>query len=233
MKAVILAGGRGTRLQSVISDVPKPMAPVCGRCFLDFILELIRKNGITDCILCVQHMAEAIMGHYGDGSEYGVDIGYSTEEKPMGTAGAIGMLQDRLKQTFLVVNGDTFSDIDIAALSKQHTQREAAVTIALVLQNDCSRFGRVKTDRQGYITGFTEKDHSGKSGWINAGVYMFEPCVLDMIPSGTPYSIERHLLPELLSGEEKILGYKSTAAFFDIGIPRDYFNFNRWAEKNL
>lgn len=201
------------------------MAPVGNKFFLEIILELLKKNGITDLIFCVCHMADKIINYFGDGSKAGVKINYSLEDIPLGTGGAIGLLRDALKETFCVLNGDTYQELALKHCIAQHKLSGALGTMALVKIRDTSRYGQVKTDPVGYVTGFREKGAGVQESFINSGFYVFEPAVFDYIPQNKIVSLERDVLPAIIEDDQKISTYRDVRNFFDIGIPEDYYNF--------
>ena len=228
MKVIILAGGLGTRLYPVMKDLPKPMAPVGNKCFLEIILELMKKNGLTDFIFCVRHMAEKIVEYFGDGSRFGVKIRYSTEKVPLGTGGAIGLLRYVIKETFCVLNGDTYQELDVEQCIAQHKSSGAIGTMTLLKVGDSSRYGQVITDQGGYVTDFHEKGNVVQDSYINTGLYVLEPAVFDYIHQNKFVSLEKDVFSAILEDDKKINTYKNVKNFFDIGIPEDYFDFLRW-----
>lgn len=228
MHAIVLAGGLGTRLYPVLKDLPKPMVPVGNQHFLEIILELMKKNGFMDFIFCVCHMAEKIINYFGDGSRAGVKISYSIEDCPLGTGGAIGLLRNVIKETFCVLNGDTYQELDLQRCIAQHQASEAIGTMTVAKVRDSSRYGQVLTYPDGYVSGFMEKGTGIQEGLINAGLYILEPAVFDYIPQNKFVSFEKDVLPAILEDHKKIGTYRDVDHFFDIGIPADYYNFVRW-----
>jgi NDP-sugar pyrophosphorylase family protein len=229
MNVIILAGGFGTRLQSVINGLPKPMAPVGRRPFLEYLLDNLKKNGFYNFIFCLHYLAEKVKAHFSDGSKFGVRINYSLEEEPLGTAGAIGLLRDRFDDAFCVVNADTYLEINVQDFIAQHEKRQAFATMALVRVCNPERYGQVGLDDRWRVTGFTEKGQSQiRDGYINAGFYLFDPEVFTYIPANKFVSLEKDVFPAMLKKGEKVYGYPHVANFFDVGIPQDYFKFCRW-----
>lgn len=222
MDAIILCGGKGTRLASVVSDVPKPMAPVCGRPFLDYILwNLSREGLIKRFIMATGYLGHKIRDHYGE-SYRGISIIYSQEESSLGTAGAIIRLSSEIKLSplFVAVNGDSFVKINISELIREIRQDIYAV-IGLYYTLDTSRYGQVEI-QDGYITSFKEKANDPKAGWINTGIYLFR---LESIASWKDHlknlSLEREILPVMATNRQ--LASCSTALdFIDIGTPESY-----------
>jgi len=228
MKVIILAGGLGTRLYPVIKNLPKPMAPVGDKCFLEILLALLKMNGLTDLTFCVCHMADKVKDYFDDGSRLGVQISYSTEDVPLGTGGAIGLLRNVFSETFCVLNGDTYQELDIQRCITRHRESGAIATMSVAKVQDSFRYGQVITDLDGYVTAFCEKGAGGQENLINTGLYILEPAVFDYIPENEVVSLERDVLPVLLEDEKKIRAYQEVKNFFDIGIPEDYSCFRSW-----
>lgn len=228
VKAVVLAGGFGTRLQTAVKDVPKPMAPVGDRCFLDFLLENLVVCGIKEYVFCVHYMAEKIKDYLGNGNKLGISIDYSVEERPMGTAGAVGLLRNKLNETFCVINADTYIEVDLRDCLKWHREKKAVATLCTVKVSDSDRYGALNFDSDWRILNFGEKVKTGKGQWINGGVYIFEPYIFKNIPENKNISMEREVFPLLLKSNEKIYGYPTETNFFDIGVPDDYYSFQKF-----
>lgn len=232
MQAVILAGGLGSRLHTILKDVPKPIAPVGNRSFLEFELENMKRNGINDFIFCVHHMSDKIIDYFGDGRRFGIKIEYSVEESPLGTGGAIGLLRDRLHEAFLVLNGDTYLELELQKCIEKHISSNATATMAVIKVKDSSRYGHVETDHNGCVVRFCEKDtRLMENQQINAGLYVLEPEIFDYIPQNEFVSFEKEVLPSLLKNNKKIITYPYVENFFDIGIPDDYYSFLQWTSK--
>jgi len=224
MKALILAGGLGTRLQGVVSDRPKPMALIAGKPFLEHQIHLLKKQGVTEIILAVHHMADKIKSYFGNGRFWHVNISYSEEEIPLGTGGAIKNAEKFLDSTFLVINGDTYSPIDLKNLIDFHKSQNSLATLSLKEFNDISDYGGViLIDKK--ITQFIEKENSGP-GIINRGVYVFEPEILNYIPPGIKVSLESEIFPNLVK-ENKLHGHLDESYFIDIGKPETYKEFKK------
>lgn len=219
-EAVILAGGFGTRLKSVIADVPKPMAPVAGKPFLAYLLNYLSVYGITRCVLSVGYKSEAIIDYFGN--EYkGIQLAYAVENEPLGTGGGLfNALKDCLETEVLVLNGDTRFDVDLADLAEFHAKKNADVTLALKPLNDTSRYGTVKLNEEGRIIKFCEKrENTTGEGLINAGCYIFNQR-LAAKKSGA-FSLEKDFFEKELN-QLHIFGFVEDAYFIDIGIPEDY-----------
>jgi D-glycero-alpha-D-manno-heptose 1-phosphate guanylyltransferase len=220
LTCAILVGGLGTRLRSVLPDAPKPMAPVSGRPFLEYLLAQISSSGCTDIVLCVGYKAEAIANYFGDGSKYGLEIRYSQEQELLGTAGALSIARSKIRSDpFLVMNGDSYCAIDFAALVNQHQLRGAKATIATTWVDDQSRYGNLVLGSEDSIVGFREKGEASGSGYINAGIYLLNQSVLDLIPNGKCYSIERDIFPALAG--KGLYAFKTSGMFIDMGIPSE------------
>ena len=178
MKAVVMAGGEGTRLRPLTSNQPKPMVPVVGKPCMEHILDLLRKHGIEEVIVTLAFMPQAIRSYFGDGESLGLSIEYSVEESPLGTAGSVRLAgTERLDETFLVISGDALCDVDLTALLEDHRKSESAVTIGLKSVENPLEFGIVVTDEDGRIERFLEKPSWGQvfSDTINTGIYVVEP----------------------------------------------------------
>jgi D-glycero-alpha-D-manno-heptose 1-phosphate guanylyltransferase len=219
MKAIILAGGKGTRLQSVISDIPKPMAPVGGKPFLEYLLLQLKSWRIYDVILSVCYKKESIMTYFSNGSRWGMNISYVQEQVPLGTGGAIRVaMQTCDDQNILVTNGDSFFNVDMSDLIAFHGKKNARVTLALLAMADTGRYGRVILNENAEISEFREKQGNSE-GLINAGVYVINRNVLSYMPEG-PCSFETEILPRLTGNG--LYGQVQNGFFIDIGIPEDY-----------
>lgn len=219
MKAIILAGGLGTRLRDVVKDVPKPMAPIAGKPFLEYlVLQLVRWK-IKEVILSVGYKGDVVKAYFGNGSNFGVDIRYSEEKEPLGTGGAIRQSLAYIDdEQFIVMNGDTFLNVDFDELVSSHHAWQAKATISLVQTQDASRYGRVERNEKGEVVRFVEKSPEG-DGSINGGVYIFHRGTFDSIPSGN-VSLEKEILPSLVN--QGLYGIIAHGFFIDIGVPHDY-----------
>jgi NDP-sugar pyrophosphorylase family protein len=219
--AIILAGGLGTRLRPVVSDAPKSMAQVAGRPFMEYLLAQLRSNGFDRAVICAGFMAEALMSHFGDGREWGIDLAYSLESEARGTAGALKLADPMLTtETWLLMNGDSLFDISLQDLVDEHRSHPALVTIALARVDGDDRYGRVTLNADGIVTAFTEKTPSTTPGLINSGLYIIERQLLDLIPADRPVSLEREVIPALVGRD--VRGRAFDGYFIDIGIPADY-----------
>lgn len=229
MNAVILAGGAGTRLREVVRERPKPMAFVGERPFLEYVVVQLHHWGFRNIVLAVGYKGEMIEAHFNSGDRWGVRIKYSNEDRPLGTGGAV---RESLRlidsECFLLMNGDTFADLDLGELRTRHRMYGKAGTIGLVHRDDCSRYGRVETDESGNVVSFIEKGAAG-AGWINCGVGIYQkPAILEMTPPG-PCSLERDVLPRLIP--DRLGAYLEDTFFVDIGLPDDYLSTRERPER--
>jgi NDP-sugar pyrophosphorylase family protein len=221
LEAVVLAGGKGTRLRSVVSDRPKPMAPVGGKPFLEWLIRDLRKQGVERLILSTGHMSASIESYFGSGEAFGLEIVYSREDAPLGTGGAVKLALPKLQgQRFFALNGDSYCDFSLSALLHAHVEKAASATLWLVSVDDSQRFGAVSLNGNREITEFWEKSAVGRSGLINAGIYLLERYLIDRMPADTALSLERDLFPGLIG--KGIMGIVGSGPFIDIGTPESY-----------
>ena len=219
MKAVVMAGGEGTRLRPLTSNQPKPMVPVVGKPCMEHILELLRDHGMNEVIVTVAFLPQAIRSYFGEGETLGMQIGYSVEESPLGTAGSVRLAAKQLDETFLVISGDALCDLDLTALVDFHKEKGAAVTIGLKSVENPLEFGIVVTDEEGRIERFLEKPSWGQvfSDTINTGIYVLEPEVLKHVPTDRPHDFSKELFPYLLEMGRPLYGYVMDGYWQDIG----------------
>jgi D-glycero-alpha-D-manno-heptose 1-phosphate guanylyltransferase len=216
---VILAGGSGTRLRPILSDRPKVLAPVGGRPFLFYLLDQLSEGGIRKVVLCTGYLAEQVKSVVG-GRYRDLEILYSQEDRPLGTAGALGRALPLLdSDPILVFNGDSYCDLDLPPFLKWHTQKNALGSLALVRHEDAARFGCVNFDSSGSILRFGEKEATG-SGWINAGIYLLSQRLLRAIPRGREASMEYEIFPNFV--RKGLFGFPEGRRFIDIGTPASY-----------
>ena len=228
MKAVVMAGGEGTRLRPLTSNQPKPMVPIVGKPCMEHILELLGRNGFDDVIVTLAFMPQSIRSYFGDGESLGLSIGYSVEESPLGTAGSVRLASGKLDDTVLVISGDALCDIDLARLVEFHKERGAAVTIGLKSVENPLEFGIVVTDEDGRVERFLEKPSWGQvfSDTINTGIYVLEPEVLKHVPTDRPYDFSKELFPLLLEMGRPLYGMVCDGYWQDIGNLDDYRQAN-------
>jgi glucose-1-phosphate cytidylyltransferase len=228
MQAILLCGGMGTRLRSVVSDRPKPMADICGKPFLQYLLEMLRDKGITEVIFALGYMGEMIEEYFQDGSAFGLKIAYSYEEEPLGTGGAIrNALPKILEEEVLVLNADTYFPMDYQGLYRFHQENDGDFSLATRAVPDISRYGAVRRDAAGRIMVWNEKLEDGGqplAGEINGGIYVMKKSLIAEIPEGKQ-SLEQDCIPKWLSEGKRIFGLPFDGYFMDIGIPKDYQQF--------
>jgi len=225
MQALILAGGKGTRLRPLTVYTPKPIVPICNRPFLLYQIDTLRRAGVTDITLSLSYQPEKIEQQLGDGSNFGVKLKYTVEPQPMGTAGAYKFAEDLIREPTVVFNGDVLTDLDLKVMIRQHQQRGATASIFLIPVEDASMYGVVETDEEGRVHRFVEKPKPGETDCrnINAGAYVLEPKVLDLIPKGENYSFEYALFPKLLEQGEPFFAHIPPRTYWlDIGTPARY-----------
>ncbi|MCX5809848.1 MAG: nucleotidyltransferase family protein [Proteobacteria bacterium] len=222
LDVIILAGGKGTRLSSILSDIPKPMAPINGRPFLDILLSQLNSYpDIKNVILAVGYKSDIIMAKYRDYATYDFKILFSEEKVLLGTGGAIKKaLSLTNTEDVLVLNGDSYIDFDIDSLINFYKTNSASMTIVLKEISDSNRYGSVKIDDQLRILSFEEKGSSNHTGLINAGVYLIKKNLFDNIEEDHEISFERQILPVLIKGNT--CGYITSGRFIDIGVPETY-----------
>ncbi len=221
LDVIILCGGKGSRLQSVVSDRPKSMALIRGRPFLEWQLVMLRKKGFKNIVLCTGYMEWKIREYFGDGHNIGLQIRYSEEREPMGTGGAIRWAWSRRHtQSALVLNGDSWCDVDLAELIQFHEERDAIGTLALTKVSDSQRFGHVTLCDKGTVSAFSEKGQTMSSEWINAGMYVLSGSLVASIPEHGSVSLEHEVFPRWV--EKGLYGFEGIHEFFDIGTPASY-----------
>lgn len=222
--AVVLVGGKGTRLRPLTLSAPKPMLPTAGLPFLTHLLSRIAAAGIEHVILVTSYKPAVFEAEFGDGSALGLQIEYVTEEHPLGTGGGIANVAGKLRNdTAMVFNGDVLSGADLAQLLDFHRSNRADVTLQLVRVGDPRAFGCVPTNEEDRVVAFLEKTEDPPTDQINAGCYVFERNVIDRIPQGREVSVEREVFPALLAdGDCKIYGYVDASYWRDMGTPEDF-----------
>lgn len=225
MQAILLAGGLGTRLRSVVSDRPKPMALIEGRPFMEYVTRELVRSKIQDIIFAVGYKGSMVEEHFGDGGRFGFHASYAYEETLLGTAGAIKnaggfITEDR----FFVLNADTFYQIDYTRLKR--IQDAQNLDMALVLREvpDVSRYGQAILDEEGILTAFNEKTEEARKGTINGGIYLMKRELLAAIPEGK-VSLENDMIPRWLEEGRRLGGFVNDGYFIDIGIPEAYYQF--------
>jgi mannose-1-phosphate guanylyltransferase/phosphomannomutase len=218
MKAVIMAGGEGTRLRPLTSNQPKPMLPVANKPMMEHIVRLLRRHQITDVVVTVAYLASVIRKYFGDGSDMGVQLFYAMEETPLGTAGSVKNAADELDEPFLVISGDALTDIDLDAVRAFHQDKGSMATVVLKRTENPLDFGIVIVEEDGKIARFLEKPGWGQvfSDTINTGIYIFEPEILDFIPDG-PADFSEDVFPRLVEKGAPLYGYVTEGYWCDVG----------------
>ncbi|WP_199433970.1 sugar phosphate nucleotidyltransferase [Qaidamihabitans albus] len=221
--AVILVGGKGTRLRPLTLSAPKPMLPTAGVPFLSHLLSRIRAAGIEHVVLGTSYRAEVFEEHFGDGSAFGLEIDYVVEDEPLDTGGAIRNVAGKLRaEDAVIFNGDILSGADLGALVGAHRAAAADVTLQLQRVADPSRFGSVPTDDNGRVTAFLEKTPNPPTDQVNAGCYVFRRSVIEAIPAGRRVSVERETFPGLLDAGARVQGFVDSSYWLDVGTPEAF-----------
>lgn len=226
MRAIILAGGKGTRLRPYTVAIPKPLVPVDGdKPILGVLIEQLKKSGFTHITLAVSHMADIIMAYCGDGSRWGVKIDYSREEKPLHTIGALTVIPD-LPENFLVINGDTLTDLNYGKFLKEHIRRGNRVSVAAQNRNMPIEFGVVSFDKKGHLKKFQEKP--AHYSHVTMGINCLHRSVIEALPKGEFYGFDA-LMYDSLKKKQKVWIHQHQGFWLDIGRPADY----QWAVENI
>lgn len=222
MQALILVGGLGTRLREIAKDIPKVMVDIKGKPFLEYLILQLKKYNLNDIVLCIGYLKEKIESYFGNGNHLGVNIVYSEEPKPLGTGGAINFAEHLInKDNFIVMNGDSFFDIDLKELISHHLNKKALATMALAEVKEIKRFGSVKIDKNGIIKSFKEKEQKANSNLINGGIYVLNKEIFKYIPKDKSVSLEKEIFPKFVNSN-RFYGISFNNYFIDIGIPKDY-----------
>ncbi|MHA1379214.1 MAG: sugar phosphate nucleotidyltransferase [Candidatus Helarchaeota archaeon] len=228
MKAVILAGGKGTRLRPLTSNIPKPLAPIVNTPMIVHTINLLKKHGFNDIIITIGYLGNQIEDLLGSGEDLGVRISYFKEKRPLGTAGSLKFLEDRLQETFIVISSDIITDLNLKEMYDYHKKKKSTATIALTTAEIPVAYGIVVTDDRNKITKFLEKP-----GWsqifsdkINAGIYILEPEVIKFIHKGDKFDFSHQLFPRLLADDYPMYGYTMNSYWLDLGNPEKYVQAN-------
>lgn len=229
MKAVVMAGGAGSRLRPLTIDRPKPMVPIVNKPVILHILELLKRHGITDVVITLHFMAEAVQDYFGDGNAFGMNIEYSIEETPLGTAGSVKLAQKYLDDTFIVISGDAITDFDVTSIIEYHRDRKALATLTLYRVPNPLEYGVVIIDEQGRVQQFLEKPSWGEviSDTVNTGIYVLEPSILDYFDSDISFDFSKDLLPILLEKGDPMYGYVAEGYWCDVGDLSEYMRATR------
>lgn len=228
IKALILAGGKGTRLLPMTLNTPKPIVPIANIPFVFYQLDLLKRARITEVILSLSYLPRSIRDLLGEGNRYGLMVRYTVEDSPLGTAGAFKKAQNLLDDTTVVFNGDVLTDLDISKVIAFHKQQQADATIVLAPVENPSAYGLVECTSDHQVARFVEKPAPEEitCNTINAGVYVLEPQILDFIPPNQNYSLEREVFPRILESGKKFCAYLLNGYFLDIGTPQKYLEAN-------
>ena len=230
MKAILLAGGKGTRLRPLTLHTPKPIVPIFTRPFLHYQIDLLRQvPEIDEVILSLNYQPRRIEEIFGDGSSIGIKIRYVVEPSPLGTGGAVRYAGDALTDSVIVFNGDVLTEVDLAAVLRLHRARQARATIVLTPVDNPAAYGLVETDGAGNVLRFLEKPSPDEitTHYINAGIYVLEPDTFDRIPRDTPWSIERSFFPSFIERRETFVAFQYDGYWIDIGTPEKYTQVHR------
>ncbi len=228
MRAVVMAGGTGSRLRPLTVGRPKPIVPIVNKPVIGHIRDLLCRHGFKHLVVTLQYMPDQIQDYLGDGSDVGVDITYTVEEQPLGTAGSVKNAEEQLDDTFVVISGDAVTDIDLTKVLCWHRERRAQATIVLKAVPEPPEYGVVITDGDGRIRSFQEKPSWGEvmSDTVNTGIYVLEPSILDWIPPDTLYDFSKDLFPRLLEAGAAIYGYVTEDYWTDVGTLTEYMQAN-------
>ena len=229
MRAVILAGGKGTRLRPYTATLPKPLVPVGDRSILDIVLMQLKQAGVARVTMAVSHLAHLIQAYFGDGSRWGLEIDYSLEDKPLSTIAPLTLIDD-LPERFFVMNGDVLTDLDFRDLYRRHEQTDADVTVATFERDTRIDFGVLHTDEEGRVVGFEEKPSYHFS--VSMGVYVMSRRLLDVVPAGEPFGFD-DLMVACIEGSRRAMTYPHRGYWLDIGRPDDYAEANEKIDELL
>ncbi len=224
MKAVVMAGGAGSRLRPLTINCPKPMVPIVNKPVIGHILDLLKRHGITDVVITLQYMAEDIQDYLGDGHQIGMNIQYSIEETPLGTAGSVKQAQAFLDETFIVISGDAITDIDLNAVIEYHRMKHSVATLTLYRVPNPLEYGVIIINEDGRVQQFLEKPSWGEiiSDTVNTGIYVLEPEIMNLFEPGVPFDFSKDLFPILLERGEPMFGYVASGYWCDIGNLTEY-----------
>jgi mannose-1-phosphate guanylyltransferase/mannose-1-phosphate guanylyltransferase/phosphomannomutase len=232
MQAVIIAGGKGTRLRPLTYGCPKPMLPLIDRPFLEWMINRCLEANVCDILLNVQYQARQVIDYFGDGDRFGVKIRYIEESTPLDTAGAIKLAEPYFTgESLIVFNADILTDLDLKALIKFHQETKADATLTLTKVDDIKPFGLVEIDHQNQVKAFREKPSAEQAieflaqgiDTVNAGTYVLEPKIFDRYPHGEPLSFERKVFPDVLADGLKMMGFVADGYWMDMGTPEKYY----------
>jgi mannose-1-phosphate guanylyltransferase len=227
LKVLILCGGEGTRLRPLTLTTPKPMLPLGYKPILEYLIDFFKQNGFYNFVLAIGYLGEHIIKYFGDGSRFGVNIEYSTEDRPLGTGGALKNSEKFFNSTLIMVNGDVlFKGLQLKEVLQFHKQSGGLATIVLWYAKDARRFGLVEIAEGGLIKRFIEKPKRLTAGWINAGLYILEPAIFKLLKKNQFISLESKIFPRL-AAQSELYGYRFNGYWADIGVPKDYERVTR------
>jgi NDP-sugar pyrophosphorylase family protein len=226
VKVFILAGGLGTRIRSLFPDCPKPLIPFHGKPFLQWQIELLAKQGFKDFVLCIGYLSEQIVEQFGDGSSLGVKIEYSIESTPLGTGGAVKHAAKLIDSKIMLLNGDTYLNTNYVELINRHQelvqQKQAIGSMSLVYRQDTDRYGSVTLTASNQLAEFHARSSDLAPGLVNAGAYIFEPQILDFIPTNQQTSLEADTFSQIINNQKNLYGILIEGIFIDMGTTDGY-----------
>jgi NDP-sugar pyrophosphorylase family protein len=226
VKVFILAGGLGTRIRSLFPDCPKPLIPFHGKPFLQWQIELLAKQGFKEFVLCIGYLSEQIVEQFGDGSSLGINIEYSIESTPLGTGGALKYAAKSIDNTIMLLNGDTYLNTNYVELVNRHQelvqQQQAIGSMSLVYRQDTDRYGSVSLTEANQLAEFHARSPDLAPGLVNAGAYIFEPQILDFIPSNQQTSLEADIFGSIVQNQKNLYGIPIEGTFIDMGTVDGY-----------
>src|SRR5579863_5828693 len=228
MKAVVMAGGEGSRLRPLTIRRPKPMVPIAGKPVMEHILNLLKRHGITDVVVTVQYLASNIEDYFGNGSQLGMRITYSREDVPLGTAGSVKNAEDQLTEPFLVISGDALTDYNLTDIIQYHQEKKSLATLMLAHVHNPLEYGVIITNESGHITQFLEKPSWGEvfSDTINTGIYVIDPKIFSYFEKNKPFDFSQELFPMMLKNGDPLYGYVANGYWCDVGNLPEYMRAN-------
>src|SRR5215470_4173084 len=228
MKAVVMAGGEGSRLRPLTIRRPKPMVPIAGKPVMEHILNLLKRHGITEVVVTVQYLASSIEDYFGNGSQFGMRITYSREDVPLGTAGSVKNAEEQLTEPFLVISGDALTDYNLTDIIKYHQDKKALATLTLAHVPNPLEYGVIITNEEGHITQFLEKPSWGEvfSDTINTGIYVLDPVIFNYFEKGKVFDFSQELFPLMLKNGDPLYGYVAQGYWCDVGNLGEYMKAN-------
>ena len=228
MKAVVMAGGEGSRLRPLTLQRPKPMVPVVNKPVMEHVFDLLKKHGVSEVVVTLQYLASVIQDHFGDGSSFGMKITYSVEETPLGTAGSVKNAEEHLQEPFLVISADALTDFDLQAIVDFHERKHARATLTLYRVPNPLEYGVIIIDEEGHVRQFLEKPSWGEvfSDTVNTGIYMLDPSVFDYIEKGKQVDFSQDVFPAMLRKGDALFGYVASGYWCDVGNIAEYMRAN-------